>query len=161
MAMADGGDRDMMTEAVEEYRERIFRAVGYPSGDRLRILNLGCGEGYDNVVFGGEGNVVVGVDITFFSERWGGLRSRRSHFVNADGRWLPFVNEVFDYVFLKDVLHHVENHGDLLREVSRVAKGDATVCILEANRYNPVGYLHMTLLGGHDHFSQSYFRSVV
>lgn len=127
----------------------------------MRILNLGCGEGYDNGVFLGKNNVVVGVDITLLTERWAALQTTRSHFVNADGRWLPFANEAFDYVFIKDVLHHVDNHGDILEEVSRVAKRDATLCILEANRYNPVGYLHMTIGAGHDHFSQSYFRSLV
>ncbi len=71
----------MLTDDVVEYRESIFNAVRFQNGDHLRILNLGCGEGYDNSVFLGKDNVVVGLDISVSSERWEGLRSKRSYFI--------------------------------------------------------------------------------
>ena len=81
---------------------------------------------------------------------------------------MPFEDNIFDYVFLHDVLHHIdepkqrrEKHIDGLRELRRVCKKGGFIIIVEANRYNLLFYPHMTLMKGHEHFKQSYFIDII
>ena len=48
-----------------------------------------------------------------------------------------------------------------LAEYRRVLKPDGSVLIVEANRYNPIFYPHMTLALGHEHFTRRRFRALV
>ena len=81
---------------------------------------------------------------------------------------IPFKNNTFDYIFLKNIMHHVDEpgqredyHRKALLELKRVCKKNGKIIIIEANRYNPIFYFHMVILGKHDHFRQSYFVSLV
>jgi len=42
-----------------------------------------------------------------------------------------------------------------------VIKQDGTIIIVEANRFNPIFYFHMTLMLGHQHFTMTKFRRIV
>ncbi len=48
-----------------------------------------------------------------------------------------------------------------LAEYRRVLKPDGAALIIEANRYNPIFYPHMTLALGHEHFTRRRFRALV
>ena len=81
---------------------------------------------------------------------------------------IPFENETFDYVYLHDVLHYIDEvnqsrqkHIEGLLELKRVTKKDGTVIIIEGNRYNPLFYPHMVKMLGHNHFKQAYFLDLI
>jgi SAM-dependent methyltransferase len=48
-----------------------------------------------------------------------------------------------------------------LAEYRRVLKPGGVALIVEGNRYNPISFLHMTKLLGHEHFPQKHFRRLV
>jgi len=74
---------------------------------------------------------------------------------------LPFRDKSFDLVFEKDVLHHVKNNVKALEEILRITKTGGYIICVEANRYNPIFYVHMTLMRGHQHFSKNFFKRVM
>jgi ubiquinone/menaquinone biosynthesis C-methylase UbiE len=79
----------------------------------------------------------------------------------ADGEQLPFDAGSFDVVHSKDSLHHMEHPERAVAEYRRVLKPGGHALIIEANRYNPAFYPHMTLALGHAHFTRKRFRALV
>lgn len=102
----------------------------------------------------------VGLDIEK-SPYWQEVREEDVKFIVGDARILPLQDEIFDYIFAKDVLHHISEHKKVLREILRVTKEGGRIILIEANRYNPISFLHLTLLKKHQHFTKSYFRELV
>lgn len=81
-------------------------------------------------------------------------------FAVANAETLPFETGSFDIVHSKDSLHHMEAPGRALAEYRRVLKPGGTALIIEANRYNPTFYAHLTPQG-HDHLTSRFFRKLV
>jgi SAM-dependent methyltransferase len=48
-----------------------------------------------------------------------------------------------------------------LAEYERVLRPGGTLVVIEGNRYNPVFFVHMTRMLGHEHFTRSRFRELV
>lgn len=150
----------MLSAEVQEYRSRIFRKLNIKYSEDFKILNFGCGQGHDNIDFADQSRFVVGIDIEPFEE-WSGLKVQNSNFIVCNGCFLPFKDNSFDIIFVKDVLHHINECDLVLREILRAVKTNGTVYILESNRYNPISYLHMTLLKKHQHFNKTYFKKLI
>jgi ubiquinone/menaquinone biosynthesis C-methylase UbiE len=79
----------------------------------------------------------------------------------ADAERLPFEDASFDAIHSKDSLHHMDDPRAALAEYRRVLKPGGTLVIVEGNRFNPVFYVHMTRLLGHEHFRRGFFHDLV
>jgi SAM-dependent methyltransferase len=88
-----------------------------------RVMDLGCGAGDSVDIFRAVNPEVrwVGVDVESSPEVSGRTRAD-AEFVTFDGRRLPFEDASFDLVYCKQVLEHVEQPHELLREVARVLR---------------------------------------
>lgn len=98
-------------------RNANFHALqvsGVPLRDR-RVLEIGCGNGYLSEYVRGLGATVVGCDITLPEA------PPDVQFVQADGAALPF-GQHFDVVLSFDVLEHIPDTDQHLREVRRVLR---------------------------------------
>ncbi|MCL4415182.1 MAG: methyltransferase domain-containing protein [Actinobacteria bacterium] len=149
-----------MINPVDEYRKKIFRKIGLEIFNNQTILDVGCGDGADLLYLADKVKMAVGIDILTNSQ-WVEHRSDCLQFSVADSENLPFRKESFDVVFEKDMLHHTGNPIRALEEIKRITKKGGSIVILEANRYNPIFYFHMTLLHKHEHFTQKFFRQIV
>ena len=149
-----------------QYKNDFFRKLNYKFLPNKSILDIGCGDGSDAKIFIDEFSLrVTGIDV-FEHEKIKEIKGL--DFDVGSMLELPFGNETFDYIFLHDVLHHIDeecqsrsDHILGLCEVRRVVKKSGTIVIVEANRYNPISYLNMVKLHGHNHFTQSYFHSLI
>jgi len=149
-----------------QYKEDIFIKLDFDFVPRKKILDIGCGDCTDANIFIKEYKLdTYGIDIYKHKNvnKISGLKFKKAGIYN-----IPFKDSSFDYVFLHDVLHHIdetkqryERHLESLREVKRVCKKGGYVIILEGNRYNPLFYPHMVKMLGHNHFKQSYFKKIV
>jgi len=149
-----------------QYKKDIFEKlnVNFIAGNK--ILDLGCGDGSDAEIFLNEYKLdVYGTDIYEHEKikKIKGLTFEKGGICK-----IPFKDSVFDYVFLHDVLHHIDEKGQRrskhiagLKELKRVCKKGGTIIIVEGNRYNPLFYPHMVKMLGHNHFKQSYFSKIV
>lgn len=149
-----------MVNPVEEYRRKVFRKIGLEDFDGQVVLDIGCGDGGDVFSLEEKTKICVGIDIQP-NALWFRSSSTKANFCVSDAEKIPFRNEVFDIVFEKDMLHHTPNPERALEEMKRVTKKGGKIIIIEANRYNPIFYFHMTLMLGHQHFTQARFRKLV
>lgn len=148
-----------------QYIAATFNKLDFDFRAGKKILDVGCGDGIYSQVFSNElGMDVVGVDIF----RHENLKPHASKFVLGSIYDLPFKSNHFQYVFIHDVLHHIDEEGQRfeyhirgLQELLRVACGGGSIIIVEGNRYNPLFYPHMVKIHGHRHWRQSYFQRCI
>lgn len=93
----------------------------------LTILNIGCGTGgtidmLEN--FGTTDNVDISDDAIKFMKKQGYKRITK-----VDGIKLPFKAKSYDMVGAFDVLEHIEDHIEALKEWKRVIKDDGAIVI--------------------------------
>jgi|DewCreStandDraft_4_1066084.scaffolds.fasta_scaffold04923_9 ubiquinone/menaquinone biosynthesis C-methylase UbiE len=142
---------------VIRYKDRVFSKVSpFFYGDSL--LDCGCGNGQDVRIYMKYFKRIHGMDIEE-SPDWKNYSNEFISFSKGDAQKLDFPDESFDTVMEKDMLHHVSSPFDALKEMIRVSK--KRIILIEANRYNPLLYINMTLLKNHQHFTQRYFKKIV
>lgn len=95
------------------------------------ILDLGCGTGGLFSLLRHFGRV-IGLDASLSALQYACLRGGNA-LVSADGQRLPFTDATFDLVAVLDVLEHLEDDEQALREIWRVLKrGGAIVFTVPA-----------------------------
>lgn len=149
-----------------KYKKDIFNKLKFDYERGKRILDVGCGDGSDAKIFIEEyGLETFGIDIYEHEniKRINGLKFQKATILN-----IPYNNNSFDYVFLHDVLHHIdeknqsyEYHTKGLTELNRICKREGYIIIVEGNRLNPLFYPHMVIMKKHNHFRQSYFKKII
>jgi ubiquinone/menaquinone biosynthesis C-methylase UbiE len=107
-----------------------------------RVLEIGCGNGADGVMFAEAGAAYTGVDLTEAA-----VEATRQHFAvasvagqfqTANAEQLPFPDASFDVVYSYGVLHHTPEPARAVREVHRVLKtgGRAYVMLYHRHSFN-------------------------
>jgi SAM-dependent methyltransferase len=140
------------------YQLRCIDKLGYRFRGDEKLLDAGCGDGGVARLLRQRVASVVAVDVEP-SDSW--RDEPGLEFLVADAEELPFADESFDVVHSKDSLHHMTSPQRAVAEYRRVLKPGGAALIIEANRYNPSFYLHMTLALDHQHFTQKRFRSLI
>ena len=140
------------------YRLRCIDKLGFSFAGDESLLDSGCGNGGVARLLRRRVGNVHAVDVEP-SEAWADEDGLTFQVANAES--LPFESASFDLIHSKDSLHHMEAPEQALDEYRRVLKPGGAVLIVEANRYNPVFYPHMTLALGHQHFTRKRFRTLV
>jgi ubiquinone/menaquinone biosynthesis C-methylase UbiE len=140
------------------YRLRCLDKLEYRFRGDESLLDCGCGNGGVARILHRRVRGVTAIDVEPSGD-WqddAGLA-----FLVADAERLPFEPATFDLVHSKDSLHHMTSPQHALAEYRRVLKPGGAALIVEANRFNPIFYPHMTLALGHEHFTRGRFRALV
>jgi SAM-dependent methyltransferase len=124
------------TNGEHRYRERCLTKTGVEFRGDERLLDVGCGDGGVARLLRQRFGEAVAVDIEPSAE-W--REEPDLSFSVADAERLPFADASY----------------------ARVLRPGGTLLVIEGNRYNPVFYVHMTRLLGHEHFTRSRFRELV
>lgn len=104
--------------------------------DGKRVLDLGCGVGEYVRAFQQVGADALGCDIELSRLAEGHARGARG-LVAAAGETLPFASESLDVVVLNEVIEHVADEVETLREVARVLAPGGRAVIFAPNRLYP------------------------
>lgn len=111
---------------------------------RLKILDLGCGDGLTAVYFRKyfSGSFISGLDISRECIEVSLNRNiANAEFNTYNGKVIPYNNSSFDIILLAGILHHLANREsrlNILRECYRVLRRDGILFIFEHNPYNPI-----------------------
>jgi ubiquinone/menaquinone biosynthesis C-methylase UbiE len=140
------------------FRLRCLDKLGFGFRGHELVLDCGCGDGGVARLLRDRARDVVAIDVTPF-DAWHDEPGLTFQVANAER--LPFEDAAFDVVHSKDSLHHMQSPEHALAEYRRVLKPRGTALIVEANRYNPLFYVHMTLALGHEHFTRQRFHELV
>jgi len=153
-------DRDFF----EQYRTLRYQVewhipdlVASTSPRDKAVLEIGCGNGADGVLFAKNGANYTGVDLTEAAvdatSKHFAILGLNGKFQIEDAESLSFDDERFDVVYSYGVLHHTPNPGAALSEVHRVLKrnGKAIVMLYHKHSFNYyariLGYMRLRVLG--------------
>lgn len=139
----------------ERYMDRLLGRLSLSRGNGLRALDAGCGDGLVSAWLAARGWNVRAEDREAHPA-WPGLAKA------AHGR-LAFARRdasdkgtgAFDLVLTKDMLHHADDPAAALLALKARVKPGGRLVVVECNRLNPVFYVHLTLMEGHQHFTRS------
>jgi ubiquinone/menaquinone biosynthesis C-methylase UbiE len=136
----------------------VLKLIPFTAFTGSKVLEVGCGAGYDALEFCRAGAEYTGIDIAFENI----LRTKKHlalygywpKAVQGDAECLSFPDQAFDAVFSNGVLHHTPDMGQSFREIRRVLRRDGTFWVILYNRrsvfYGLTLYLfHHILKGGY------------
>jgi ubiquinone/menaquinone biosynthesis C-methylase UbiE len=115
--------------------ERIRRLVASAQlKGHESVLDIATGPGYIAEAFARGAREVIGVDLTAAMLAIGEERTRQNGLANVsfrigDAQDLPFERESFDVVVCRLALHHMQEPGRVVSEMSRVCKVRGTVLV--------------------------------
>ena len=95
-----------------------------------RVLEVGCGEGRQLTAIGSRfpDADLIGLDLpdVELEEAWDGVESSM---VQASALTLPFADRSFDLVMAIEVLEHLPDPAQAMREIARVASGTVVLSV--------------------------------
>jgi len=109
------------------------------------LLDVSCGEGIFLSQFSkyAKGAVTFGLDISINALVKSAKNASSSRIVNADGQFIPFKGNQFDYVTCLGSLEHYVDPEKGMRELCRVGKENAVFCIVLPNSVSIDFILHV------------------
>jgi SAM-dependent methyltransferase len=130
-----------------------------------RVLDVGCGEGFESVSLAGDGREVVGVD--YDVEAAAGARRRFGgaglHVASMDATALGFGAATFDWVCSSHVIEHFTDPAKHVSEIARVLGPEGGALFLTPNApadfENPF-HVHLFERESLDHLLREYFDEV-
>ena len=121
--------------------ESILHLENFTEIKEKKVLDIGCGHGSNAFILAQKGSYVTALDID--EERLSVARNLNNHeninFINTDLNKLA--NKKFQLVTLLDVLEHIQNYEDLIKNVVSLIDQDSLVYI----EYNP----YFSFIGHH------------
>ncbi len=103
--------------------------------DITRILEIGCGNGWNMSRFAQYGRVTYGLDSV--AERVE-LAQMHGPALLADGLRLPFADGSLDLIYIQHVLHHIGDVERALAEVRRCLRPGGVLFLVETVEDNPI-----------------------
>ena len=103
--------------------------------DVRRILEIGCGNGWNMSRFAQHGRVAFGLDAV--PERVA-LAAAHGPALLADGLRLPVGDGCLDMVYVQHVLHHIGDVARALAEARRVLRPGGVLFLIETVEDNPI-----------------------
>lgn len=124
--------------------KNVYSILNVKRGDL--ILDIGCGTGYTSLRYPGfkkNENEIISMDISKkeiqMAKKYANEQGETRDFLIANALYLPFKNDSFDAAFCIYVLHHIFDHQEAIKEMTRVSK---KICCVEPNTINPLQILY-------------------
>jgi SAM-dependent methyltransferase len=118
-------------------QERRLQMILDAAGRRIKdlVLENGCGVGMYVEHMAPYGGKIVGLEYDFERAAEAGSRSKRT--LNAAGEFLPLPSGTFDLILSHEVLEHVQDDTQAVREMVRVLRPGGRIVLFVPNRGYP------------------------
>lgn len=126
------------------YEKRLLNlAIDDIVTENMRCLDLGCGRGVFTQLLSKKFRNVIASDFAVEAVRTASslLNQDEVRFLSSDGTALPFFNEIFDCVIIKDFIHHLDEPEKALSEINRVLRSGGILLSVEPNNRNFLGQI--------------------
>ncbi len=125
-----------------------------------QILDVGCGGGYLSSTIARAGNSIISSDIIFDAARFVKIENAVDSLVFDAGKTWPVGNKSFQTVIMLDVLEHIQNENDCLKEVRRILADTGTLILsVPAHQFLYSGW--DKVLGHYRRYSKSHLGSIL
>jgi SAM-dependent methyltransferase len=98
------------------------------------VIEVGCGEGYGTAVFSAAAEAVLGIDYDNATVAHAAATYPQARFVRANLAALPVPSAASDVVATLQVIEHVWNHPEFLRECRRALRPGGQLLVTTPNR---------------------------
>lgn len=126
-------DSHYRTEAEYERSSKKFMRSMVPSGQPLRILDIGCGTGLNAANLTRLGHKIIGVDLSSVAVDQFRRRGFEGFIADIEAGPLPFPNNEFDLVYASEVIEHCADTAAFLKELRRLLKPDGVLLLSTPN----------------------------
>jgi SAM-dependent methyltransferase len=131
------GERTVPGIAAENYwfqRHLAAYEFAAPLLAGRSVLEIGCGEGYGTALLARSATRIVGIDYDALTAAHAAATYPQARFVRANLAALPVPGESVDAVATLQVIEHVWNHGEFVRECLRVLRPGGRLLVTTPNR---------------------------
>lgn len=146
-SLGDDNFKVSLSNSFQKIRDELYTFHGYEVVNNLffkddlrgkKIAEFGCGHGYMTLLLSSYAAEVYGFDvdkdaIDFATHLKETFRMTNVYFNHYEGLALPALDEQFDCVISADVIEHLPNPQDYLREAYRVLKKDGLLLLTTPN----------------------------
>ncbi|MGW8182000.1 MAG: class I SAM-dependent methyltransferase, partial [bacterium] len=129
---------------LKSYRDEkqvyLSRIIDFEGFEKKKVLELGCGMGFDVIRFVARGALVTGVDLSTRAVRL--AKKNLAYFETPadvlvmNGEELQFTGDSFDVVYSYSVLHFTPDPKRMVAEIHRVLRPGGTAILMVYNRYS-------------------------
>ena len=130
----------------------LLQLVPFASFNKMKVLELGCGAGYDAYQFCRNGSDYFGIDIAPANiervKKYLGLYGYEPKVIEGDVENLPFEGNSFEVIFSFGVLHHTPDIAKSLLEAHRVLRPEGEFYVIVYHK-NSIFYWITLLLFNH------------
>jgi ubiquinone/menaquinone biosynthesis C-methylase UbiE len=98
------------------------------------VMDVGAEAGRFSLMAAGSNVTVLGIDIDSYSIRRLKLKDKNVNVMQADARKIPVDNEVFDAVFMIEVLDYIPELAETLQECFRILKPNSPFILSFGNQ---------------------------
>lgn len=134
--------------------------LGHEAGDGSSILDFGCGDGGGVMGLRERGYEAFGCDLSLREDGDIPELARHGHvrLIETAPYRIPFDDDSFDIVYSCQVLEHVQDYREALREIHRVLKPGGVSLHIFPSRYRPVeSHFHVPLASIIQNYRYLYF----
>ena len=115
------------------YNEDKISFITSHIGTGLRILDIGCNDGYIGAMLLARGNDVYGVDITKHKVNRAIKRGIKAMVFDIESKPLPYENNFFDVVLLTDVIEHMFDTDQIFINIRKTLKKGGLLLVTTPN----------------------------
>lgn len=120
--------KTIRNKRIHDIRKREFQ-IAFKLHSKLscvsRVLEVGCGDGYQSSLWAQKASEIVAIDIS--TQR---IDHKIPNFVRCSGTYLPFRENTFDLFFSSHTLEHVNSRQRFVKEAIRVCTPNGLVVIV-------------------------------
>jgi len=160
-------DYDRVSAIYDEVRtgdpEMVHQLMlGIEPTPSLRVLDVGCGTANNTLLFAkASGAKVLGLDLSFgmLCEACG--KATTLSFIQAPADAIPFLGNSFGFVFMTEVVHHLPDIDEALRQIYHVLHQGGISCIVTQSHKQIEGRMTSRFFPSTTAIDQSRYPSII